>query len=66
MAQHSAHHPHQPLSLRLFHLRRRLKKRYPRVLRTARRLRANGPFAVYALTTLVLMGYMLDKICRIP
>jgi hypothetical protein len=66
MAHHAAHHPHQPLSLRLHTARRRLRKRYPRVFYTARRVRAHGPFTVYALTTLALMGYMLDTICRIP
>lgn len=66
MAHHAAHRPHQPLTARLRPLRRRLRKRYPRIHYAGRRVRAHLPFAVYALTTLVLMGMTLDKICRIP
>lgn len=66
MAHHAAHRPHQPLTARLRPLRRRLRKRYPRLHRTGRRIRANLPFAVYALITFVLMGRTLTQICRIP
>jgi hypothetical protein len=63
-----AHHafPHEPLTARLRSARRQFRRDHPRLTRITRRVRAHGPFTVYALTTLVLMAWMLDKICRIP
>jgi hypothetical protein len=66
MAHHSAHHPHQPLNLRLRRTRRRWEKRFPRTAYAGRRIRAHGPFTVYAVISSVLMVWISVWICRIP
>jgi hypothetical protein len=56
------HHRPVPLGLRLHRARRRWARHYPRTFRAARRLRANLPFATYALITFGLMAYVIDEL----